>query len=329
MPNLKDKISSLIDVYDQPDKENDNTTPENKTYRQQARLSFIQLLGAVPNCIIVTYLVISTGSLVMYADLLDSLGSLLRTSLLLILSLKLRKDLRYEYNYGIGKVEALTSMGFDMIFMVSVLIMLGVACGDIISPQEPEALGLAVIFKIICVALDVFVYIKQRNLSRRTNSLVCKAELSVRLKSLVFDAISLIALVLLHFFGAFKPIWYLSPAVCILLSLYLIANIITRVRDASREVLDKTANENVQIAVLRALTSKYDSFVTFEGIDTRVSGGVVYIDLRIGFSDDTLTRDIRGFVNDIHAEIMDQVPNCRLAVSIASSLPCTEETAKT
>lgn len=325
MAKLKGKLSSLIDVYDQPDGENGNATPENKTYRQQARLSFLQLMGAVPNCIIVIYLAITTGSLVMYADVLDSLGSLFRTVVLLFLSRKLRKDLRYEYNYGIGKVEALTSMGFDLIFLVSVLIMLGVACGDIVSPQEPGALGIAVIFKVICVALDVFVYVKQRNLSRRTNSLVCKAELSVRLKSLIFDAISLIALVLLHFFSAFKPIWYLSPVVCILLSLYLIVGIVKRMRDASREVLDKTANEDVQMAILQALTAKYDNFVTFDGVDTRVSGGIVYVDLRVGFSDDTTAVEIRRFVNEVHTEILEHVPECRVAVSIASTASCSEE----
>lgn len=325
MANLKDKLSSLIDGCDQPDGENGNATPENRTYRQQARLSFLQLMGAVPNCIIVIYLAVSTGSLVMYADVLDSLGSLFRTIMLLFLSRKLRKDLRYEYNYGIGKVEALTSMGFDLIFLVSVLIMLGVACGDIVSPKAPEALGFAVIFKVICVALDVFVYVKQRNLSRRTNSLVCKAELSVRLKSLIFDATSLIALVLLHFLSAFKPIWYLSPVVCILLSLYLIVTIVKRMRDAAREVLDKTANENVQMAILHALTTKYDKFVSFGGVDTRVSGGVVYVDLRIGFSDDTTAVEIRRFVNEVHTEILERVPECRVAVSIASTVSCSEE----
>jgi divalent metal cation (Fe/Co/Zn/Cd) transporter len=155
--------------------------------------------------------------------------------------------------------------------------------------------------------------------------LVCKAELSVRLKSLVFDAISLIALVLLHFFSAFKPMWYLSPVVCILLSLYLIVGTVNRMRGASREVLDKTANEDVQMAILHALTTKYDNFVSFDGVDTRVSGGVVYVDLRIGFSDDTTAVEIRRFVNEVHTEILDRVPDCRVAVSIASTVSCAEE----
>jgi divalent metal cation (Fe/Co/Zn/Cd) transporter len=56
-------------------------------------------------------------------DLLDSLGNILRAAMVTLLSKKLTRDLRYEYNYGIGKIEAIVSLICDGIVFVGLILM--------------------------------------------------------------------------------------------------------------------------------------------------------------------------------------------------------------
>jgi divalent metal cation (Fe/Co/Zn/Cd) transporter len=290
---------------------------EKKHYRRQAEISIFLLLGEVPNCIIVFLLALSTRSLIVYADLIDSLSLLLRTFCMLFLSKKLRKDLRFEYNYGVGKIEALVSLALDFLLLMSVGLMIFFAITDLIDPQQPsETIGIAVLFKVICVALDFVVFWKQYRLCKQSNSFLLKSELSVRIKSLVFDLISFLALLLVYLFRDNRFIWYFSSIFCIALSIYLITTVVLRMRVAVKEVLDKTADENIQKAVLKTITANYDKYDEFIGIKSRVAGGVVFIELELGFDDNTTVVEVQQLVNDIHELLKDEIPECKVSVNI-------------
>ena len=66
-------------------------------------------------------------TILIFVDLLDSLGNLLRTATITILSKKLSKDLRFEYNYGVGKIEAIASLYCDGIVFFGLLLTLGLS----------------------------------------------------------------------------------------------------------------------------------------------------------------------------------------------------------
>lgn len=69
-------------------------------YKKQQNLSFAQLLTELPSFIAVLVSLILSKTILVFVDLLDSLGNVLRAAMVMLLSKKLTKDLRYEYNYG-------------------------------------------------------------------------------------------------------------------------------------------------------------------------------------------------------------------------------------
>ena len=79
-------------------------------YKKQQNLSFVQLLSEAPAFVITLVSAIFANTILLFVDLMDSLGNLLRTAMVTVLSKKLSKDLRYEYNYGVGKIEAIASL---------------------------------------------------------------------------------------------------------------------------------------------------------------------------------------------------------------------------
>lgn len=305
----------------------DIKTVSQSSYQKQERLSFMLFLSEVPNFIIVVALAITSKSLVVFMDLIDSTGNLLRALFMFLLSHKLRKDLRYEYNYGVGKVEALSSLCCDCLLLFSIASMFFFAVQDIITPQQPsETLGFAVIFKFFCVAGDAYMFFRQRKICvDNKDNLVFKSELSMRIKNLAFDSTTLIAIFLIYILRDFRPAWYFSPVVCILLAIYLTVGIIIRIRQAIREMLDKTADENVQKTVLQALTANYDAYDSFESVHSHVSGGTVYIDLGLKFRDETPYSEICVFVDRIYDAVKQKISDCRVSVQIVNTPDQPEE----
>lgn len=66
-----------------------------------------------------------TNNILLFVDLMDSFGNLLRATMVTILSRKLSKDLRYEYNYGVGKIESIVSLFCSGIIFFGLLITIG------------------------------------------------------------------------------------------------------------------------------------------------------------------------------------------------------------
>ena len=79
-------------------------------YKQQQNLSIAQLLAELPSFVAILASAIFSRNLLVCIDLLDSSMYLVSLVLIVILSKKLAKDLRYEYNYGVSKIEAISSL---------------------------------------------------------------------------------------------------------------------------------------------------------------------------------------------------------------------------
>ena len=66
-------------------------------YKEQRNLSSVQLLAEAPFFIANLLSALFSGTILIYVDLMDSLSYIIRNAMVILLSNKLSKDLRYEY----------------------------------------------------------------------------------------------------------------------------------------------------------------------------------------------------------------------------------------
>ena len=77
---------------------------EQASYQRQMRMSLMAFLIELPNFIAMAVSAVVSSSVLVWTDLMDSLGNVLGTGIVALLSRKLSRNLKYEYNYGIGKL---------------------------------------------------------------------------------------------------------------------------------------------------------------------------------------------------------------------------------
>lgn len=280
-------------------------------YKQQQNLSIAQILVELPSFVAVLVSAILSKNLLVFIDLFDSFMYLISLSLIVILSKKLTKDLRYEYNYGVGKIEAISSLLCDGIAFFGLLIALGLSVREIISPEQPSDFVIAVVgLKVINVVFDTVFYVKQRKITKIHNSAISKANYAEAFSALLFDSVALVSLFAMWLLRDNTIGGYISPVVSIFVAIYLMFGYVKRTRQALIELTDKTLPEEEQMKILNILNRYYNSYSQFHSINSHRSGETTRIDIHLSFEKDTTFEEILTLKKQMQGEFDGQFDNC-------------------
>lgn len=293
---------------------------ENNTYYDQQKLAVLNFISELPNFIVIVISAICTSSLVVWMDFMDSFICVFRAFLVILIARMLKSNLRYKYNYGIGKIEAFSSVVGDIILILSMILIAGFAVLDIFNPKQPSGLLIAVVpIKMISVGADAWFYYKQKKIFLKANTKVTKSELVNAQKNLAFDSLTLVTVFMLYVFRNVHMIGYVSPVFCLILSFTFIYYAVQSIRGGISELLDETAQESEQFQILKMLAKFHDRFDSLMSINTRYIGDKLNIDLTLGFEPETTYQQINAFVDDVYTELEKEIPNCQVNVVIAGS----------
>ena len=280
-------------------------------YKQQQNLSIAQLLAELPSFVAVLVSAILSRNLLVYVDLLDSSMYLISLVLIVVLSKKLTKDLRYEYNYGVGKIEAIASLLCDGMGCFGLLITLGFSVQAIIFPEQPSDFVIAVVgLKVINVAFDTAFFVKQRKITKIHSSAISNANYAEALSALLFDSVALVSLFVMWLLRNNPIGGYISPVVSIFVAIYLMFGYVKRIRQALTELTDKTLPEEEQMKILNILTRHYNSYSQFHSINSHKSGDTTRIDIHLSFEQDTTFEEILTLKKQMQEELDSLFGNC-------------------
>ena len=280
-------------------------------YKQQQNLSIAQLLAELPSFVAVLVSAILSRNLLVYVDLLDSSMYLISLVLIVVLSKKLTKDLRYEYNYGVGKIEAIASLLCDGMGCFGLLITLGFSVQAIIRPEQPSDFVIAVVgLKVINVSFDTAFFVKQRKITKIHSSAISNANYAEALSTLLFDSVALVSLFVMWLLRNHPIGGYISPVVSIFVAIYLMSGYVKRIRQALTELTDKTLPEEEQMKILSILTRHYDSYSQVHSVNSHKSGDCIRIDMHLSFERNTSFEEILTLKKQMQDELDSQFGNC-------------------
>ena len=286
-------------------------------YKKQQNLSSVQLLAEAPTFIESLLSAIFSGALLLYVDLLDSLSYMIRYTMVMLLSKKLSKDLRFEYNYGVEKIEAISSLLCDGIVLFGMFLTFGFAIYTIFYPSRPSDLLITVAgLKLYDIIWDLAFYFKQRKIYKTHRTAIIETNYAAALGALLFDGFTFISLMLMWVLRNYTIGWYISPVVSIFVAIYLTAGCFKRIKSALNELTDKTLPEEDQMKILKVLTRHYDSYTQVHSIDSRRSGEITRIDLNLSFENDTRVEEVVNLQKQMKDEFDSQFGDCIVKITM-------------
>lgn len=292
-----------------------NTPNKSGTFEAQQKLMVFKIMGELPNLICLAVAALVSQSMLVWMDLIDAVNLLLSTTLVYIFSVKLQKNLSYQYNYGTGKLEAVVSLCCDMLLFVSLVIATVFAVNDFIYPKQPSQLIIwVVLLKLVNVLFDVYVLIEQKK--NQMNSSLYHAELGANVKVLLSDGSLFVILIVTYFLRDARWAWYISPIFTLGLVVLLGYSTGLRTRKVVIELMDMTCDEKTQHSIIKVLVSLYDQYDEFFEVKSRTNGDKLLVDVYLRFLPETTFAQIGQFVNTASKKLRDLNPNIVLNVVI-------------
>lgn len=289
-------------------------------YKKQQRLSFLEFLTEFPGFITMLISAIVSKSLLCVVDLFDGLGCVLRTAMITLLSRKLSKDLRYEYNYGVGKIEAISSLLCNAIVFCGLSITVGLSIYSIISPSRPSDLLIAVVgIKAINVSFDMFFFVKQHKIIKTHNTAIVKTNYAASIANLIFDSVTLVSLLTIWLLRDSQIGLYMSPILSGIVAIYLIIACFKRIKSSLDELTDKTLPEEQQIKILNTLNKFFNSYSQLYSINSHRNGTITQVDLHLSFDNETTFEQIIDLKNKLQIELNQKMDNCSVNIIVENN----------
>ena len=290
---------------------------EKSGYKQQRNLSSVQLLTETPFFIANLLSALFSGTILIYVDLMDSLNYIIRNAMVILLSNKLSKDLRYEYNYGVGKIEAISSIFGDGIVLFGMFLTLCVSVGSLFYPSQPtEFLIAAVGLKFYDIIWSVAFFSKQRKIRKEHPSPLSETNYAAAFGDLLFDSFAGVSLFAMWILRNTPVVGYVSPVISILVAGYLIVGCIKRIKVSLNELTDKTLPEEQQLEILKLLTKHFDSYTQVYTIDSRKIGDITRIDINLSFEANTKVEDVINLQKQMQEELGKKIDNCYVKITM-------------
>ena len=290
-------------------------------YKQQRNLSSVQLLAEAPFFIVNLLSALFSGTILLYVDLMDSLNYIIRNAMVMLLSNKLSKDLRFEYNYGIGKIEAISSIFGDGIVLFGMVLSLFLSVYSFFYPSKPSEFLLAVVgVKLYDIMWDLAIFAKQRKIFKINQSALSETNYAAALGDLLFDSFACFSLLVMWLLRKSPIGGYISPVVSVFVAVYLMAGCIKRIRTSLNELTDKTLPEEDQMKILKVLTRHYNSYSQVYTIDSRKIGEITRIDINLSFENNTCVEEVINLQKQMQDEFDSYFGNCIVKITVGEDL---------
>ena len=286
-------------------------------YKQQRNLSSVQLLAEAPFFIANLLSALFSGTMLLYVDLMDSLSYIIRNAMVIILSGKLSKDLRYEYNYGVGKIEAISSIFGDGIVLFGMILTMCASVYSFFYPSKPsEFLIAAVGLKFYDIIWSIAFFSKQRKIYKTNPNTLTETNYAAAYGDLLFDSFAWFSLFIMWILRNTPVVGYVSPAISILVAVYLTVGCVKRIKTSLNELTDKTLPEEEQLKILKVLTHHFNSYTQFHSIDSHKIGDVTRIDIYLSFENNTTVEEVINIQNQMQDELDSLLGNCIVKITI-------------
>lgn len=285
--------------------------------RNQERIAVLLILWRLPEFFTSLIAACASGSVVVWLEFIECASILIPGIILAVLSRKLNRNLKYVFNYGTGKVEAITALCIEAFDIAGLFCVSFFAIKDIITAEKMgEFLGFALMLSIAGLFVDLIILVQQRKILSDSHSKMFHTALVSAQKEFFFDAASIITLFISMIFENTYWIRFFSPVVCLIMAVPFFIIVISHMKESVTELIDRTLDEETQLKIIKVLNEFYDSYEEFGDIRSRINGTEKYVDIEITFKDSISYGEVRDTAARIKERVQEELGDCSVNVVI-------------
>jgi len=292
----------------------------NEQYKKEASLSLSGFILCLPALIVSLYAAFTANTIIVWADTIATFGETLHCYVVYASARRMYKETGENYNYGLGRLEVIISIGCELLLCAALLTVAGSAAYCIYKPQQPaDSLGSFCILKAINILYDAIYLVKQYKITKAHPSAMSQTELKVYVNALLNDVVVGVVVVTCFFFRSYAWSLYLNPIATIILSSAFFVQYAKHIRSSFFELADYSLPVPTQDKLFDiVLADRGDIISRIETINCRKLNNTVHVDVSVRFNDNVTYLEQAEFLDKLTADIREVEPDSEVQLVISN-----------
>lgn len=292
---------------------------EDMSESKNLNASRICMLAGLADVAITLAAYLASHSAVLLADFLKTFLEFVAVLIAWLTLRRIERGNAHSYDYGMGKLENLSSLLVGILMIGSILLIVFNAVLNIIHPAHIGGLGVAIGLgdQVLYLGINAWLFVKTKRQAAGTSSPILLSQcrlLGAKALGNLFILICLLAsLTLAHHHGA----QYIDPIASLLIAASILFAARGIVASSIYDLLDRTLEEHHQLAIIRELTRHFHRYAGLHGIRSRKAGRHVFVEITLEFEAGEQAASIHKTAHSIRRRLERKIPNSHVTIALA------------
>lgn len=276
--------------------------------------------------VIVTLIAVAAAqnSAVLLADALKTILEFVAILISWYTLRKISKGAGHNFEYGIGKLENLSSLFVAFLMTCCILLILFNAVRNIMHPSHIAGIGIwiSMISQLVYGGINFSFYRKNSSLAKSESSPMLESQAKLFMTRLIGNVFIFISVLISYSLSAYSWVAYVDPVASLIIASTLLLSALGIFSNSLFDLLDRTLEESAQIIILRALAKHFEDYKNMHGMRSRRSGNKVFVEIFLEFDEDKKISDVQTVINSIRAHIEENINNCNVTIGLTTQKEC-------
>ena len=233
---------------------------------------------------------------------------------------RIQRGSDHRFQYGVGKLENLSSLFVGVIMILSILIIMANALRNIRHPSAISGMGvwISLISQIAYMLINGYLCWASHRSNQAEPSPIMASQIRLFMSKAFANLFILLSLGLSLSLSPFPWAHFIDPVSSIIIALFILLAATGIFSSSFYDLLDKTLDEELQIIILRELARHFDSYEALHGVRSRRSGSHVFIEIFLEFDPDKKMADVQPVIDRLRQSIEEQIQGSRVTVGLTT-----------
>lgn len=237
---------------------------------------------------------LTAQSAVLLADLLKTGLEFIAVLLAWLAMRRLARGGGEAYDYGIGKLENLSSLIIAALMVLVFLVITGNAVRGLMSPAQVGGIGvwICVANQIVYAGINGWLWRRCRRAGRSEDSPLMASQAKLFFTKLFGNVFILASLSLSLALADQAWAVYIDPVASLLIAASILVSAIGVFSSSVYDLLDGSLEEKDKLDIMRELVKHYERYDMLYGVRSRRAGNRVFVDIHVGYRPERRLGDV-------------------------------------
>ncbi|TXT37284.1 MAG: cation diffusion facilitator family transporter, partial [Comamonadaceae bacterium] len=226
----------------------------------------------------------------------------------------------HKFNYGVDKLENLSSLLIGMLMLVCLLIIGGNAVLHILHPSSISGPGvwISMAVQVVYAFVNGNFYLKNKRMAKAQASPLLESQASLFFTKAFGNVFILLSLVSSLALANYSWSYYIDPVASLIIAISILVSAMGIFSSSVFDLLDRSLEESDQIMIMRELALHFDDYEVLHGIRSRRAGSQAFIEIYLEFAPEKTISEVQPVIDHLRANLVAAIPGAKVTIGLTT-----------